>query len=180
MLARVVAVSLNSNHTFSKTNVKTIKLSEGLGIEGDAHFGRTVQHLYLKKKCPERHNRRQVHLMASERIKEWQAKGHAVWPGSLGENITTEGLDLERLPKGTRIRFEGGAQILLTGLRKPCRQIENFSTGLLDETISKDSENEPRFLAGIMAIVESDGYVSVGDKAEKCLPGKPFQPVDTV
>ena len=48
--AQVVAVSLNEDHTFSKINVETIALSKGLGVEADAHFGTTVQHLYIKKR----------------------------------------------------------------------------------------------------------------------------------
>ena len=91
MSAQVLAVSLNADHTFSKTNVETIILAKGLGVEGEVHLGKTVQHRYVKEKDPDRYNIRQVLLIASERVKEWQEKGHCVWPAALGENITTKG-----------------------------------------------------------------------------------------
>ena len=81
---------------------------------------------------------------------------------------------LETLPRNTRLRFKKSGQILLTGLRKPCHQIENFSQGLLAETISRDLNKNPRFSAGVMAIVESSGPVSVGDGIEIFLSAKPF------
>lgn len=44
MTARVVAVSVSSTHTFSKPLAGSIRLLEGLGVEGDAHCGTTVKH----------------------------------------------------------------------------------------------------------------------------------------
>lgn len=41
----VVAVSRNCAHTFSKPTQASIRVVPGLGVEGDAHFGTTVQHL---------------------------------------------------------------------------------------------------------------------------------------
>jgi hypothetical protein len=40
----VIAVSRNAHHTFSKANQEKIFLQAGLGVEGDAHLGKTVQH----------------------------------------------------------------------------------------------------------------------------------------
>lgn len=39
MEPRIVAVSAGATHTFSKTSQPQIRLLEGLGVEGDAHFG---------------------------------------------------------------------------------------------------------------------------------------------
>jgi hypothetical protein len=41
--ATVLAVCLNPEHTFSKGVQAMIQLRTGLGVEGDAHSGRTVQ-----------------------------------------------------------------------------------------------------------------------------------------
>jgi hypothetical protein len=62
MAALVTAVSRNSDHTFSKPNVLTIRLVAGLGIEGDAHYGHKVQHLFHARRNPDAPNLRQVHL----------------------------------------------------------------------------------------------------------------------
>ena len=40
----VTAVSRSPTHTFSKPNVGSIRLLAGLGVEDDAHLGRTVKH----------------------------------------------------------------------------------------------------------------------------------------
>ena len=175
ILAKVFAVSLSTEHSFTKKNVDSIKLVEGLGVEGDAHFGNTAQHLHIAKKDPDRPNRRQVLLLAAERIAEWQSHGHDVIAGSVGENITTEGLNLEMLSVGSRLVFANGAIILLTGLRRPCNQIEEFSEGLLNRTIVRRACKGPRFLAGVMAVVERSGVVTAGEIIEVALPQKPHE-----
>ena len=71
------------------------------GVEGDAHAGKYVKHRSRVKKDPNQLNIRQVHLMTSELLEELQGAGHHIKPGDLGENITTVGIDLINLPKGT-------------------------------------------------------------------------------
>ena len=41
---KVVAVARDDAHRFSKELVSEIRIVEGLGVEGDAHLGRTVKH----------------------------------------------------------------------------------------------------------------------------------------
>ena len=166
---------MNLDHGFSKTSVDTIRLVRGLGVEHDAHFGETVQHLHLIKKDPNRTNLRQVHLIALERINEWNRLGHPVCCGSLGENITTSGVDLEYLPAGTRMRFQSGAEVLLTGLRKPCHQVDKFSTGLLKLTMADSKDSEVPYQIGVMGIVVVAGEVVRGEEIQLCLPPKPYQ-----
>ena len=66
--AKVEAVSANKDHSFTKVNMDRIRVVRDHGVEADAHFGTTVQHLHLVKKDPTRPNLRQVHLIALERI----------------------------------------------------------------------------------------------------------------
>ena len=75
---KVEAVSTNTEHRFSKVNTNVIQLVRERGVEDDAHFGQTVQHLHLIKKDPSQVNLRQVHLIALERINEWNRLGHPV------------------------------------------------------------------------------------------------------
>ena len=85
---KVKAVSTNAEHRFSKVNTNVIQLVRERGVEDDAHFGQTVQHLHLIKKDPSQVNLRQVHLIALERINQWNRLGHPVRCGSLGENLS--------------------------------------------------------------------------------------------
>ncbi|MCO0599736.1 hypothetical protein NGI46_20250 [Peribacillus butanolivorans] len=62
----VIAVSKSDKHTFSKENCSNIKLLKGLGVEGDAHLGKTVKHRSRVANNPNQPNLRQVHLIHSE------------------------------------------------------------------------------------------------------------------
>src|SRR5690606_1734066 len=137
---RVVAVSRSASHSFHKANVSSIRVVEGLGVEGDAHFGKTVQHIFLIKKDPLQKNLRQVHLMHAELFDELRSKGFEVGPGRLGENVTTSGVDILKLPLGTKLHLGNEAVVELTGVRNPCRQIEGFQEGLLAEMVDKDEQ----------------------------------------
>ena len=44
MHARVEAVHLCGEHTFSKASQPEVELVAGMGVVGDAHFGATVRH----------------------------------------------------------------------------------------------------------------------------------------
>jgi MOSC domain-containing protein YiiM len=127
----VVCVSVSRTHTFSKKSVQSIRLNENFGAEGDAHAGSTDQHLFHIRRFGATPNLRQVHLIHAELFDELAAKGHSVCPGDLGENIVTRGVDLLSLPTGTCLKLGPLAVIEITGLRNPCKQIENFQGGCL-------------------------------------------------
>ena len=105
MKAHVTAVSSSSTHSFSKPNQSSIKLIVGEGVEGDAHRGTKVQHLFVMRHNPDQPNLRQVHLMHSELHEELREAGFDVTPGQMGENVTTRGIDILGLPTGTRLRL---------------------------------------------------------------------------
>ena len=97
---------------------QSIRLLHGLGGEGDAHLGVTVQHRSRVAKDPTRPNLRQVHLVHEELHDELRAGGFQIAPGAIGENITTRGIDLLALPRGARLHIgrqkKGRAGILPT------------------------------------------------------------------
>jgi MOSC domain-containing protein YiiM len=180
MLAIITAVSRSSVHNFSKLNVPAIRLVAGLGVEGDAHLGEKVQHLYHARKNPHAPNLRQVHLMHEELFDELRAAGFDVSPGAIGENVTTRGLDLLALPTGARLRLGGQAVIEITGLRNPCRQINAFQEGLTAAVLGRDAEGRLIRKGGVMAIVLSGGVVKAGDSVAVELPEgekRPLLPV---
>jgi MOSC domain-containing protein YiiM len=99
-MASVLAVHRSSSHSFSKFAEDAVTLVPGLGVQGDAHAGATVQHRSRVARDPSQPNLRQVHLLHAELFDALLASGFAVWPGDLGENITTRGVDLLALAAG--------------------------------------------------------------------------------
>ncbi|GAB3629590.1 Putative metal-sulfur cluster biosynthesis proteins YuaD [Pandoraea terrae] len=175
MIATVTTVSLNAEHTFSKPLQPSIRLLAGLGVEGDAHLGVTVQHLSRIKKDPTMPNLRQVHLIHGELFDELAGKGFTVAPGDLGENVTTRGIDLLALPEGTRLTLGGDAVIEITGLRNPCVQIDRFAKGLMHAVLDHTPDGSLIRKAGVMAIVVTGGEVKPGDAIEVTLPQAPHR-----
>jgi MOSC domain-containing protein YiiM len=176
-MSSVAAVSLGAGHRFSKTPSPGIRLLRGLGVAGDAHMGETVKHRSRVRRDPMQPNLRQVHLIHAELFDELRAKGFAVKPGELGENITTSGVDLLALPTGTRLHLGASAVVEVTGLRNPCIQIDNFQKGLMAATLDKDADGNLVRKAGIMSIVIAEGDVRPGDAVGVELPTMPHRPL---
>ncbi|HYJ70345.1 MAG TPA: MOSC domain-containing protein [Nocardioidaceae bacterium] len=172
MLGEVVAVHRSESHTFSKTRADSIRLLEGLGVEGDAHCGATVKHRSRVAADPSQPNLRQVHLIHAELLDELGGFGFAVDAGDLGENITTRGLDLLGLPVGARLTI-GDAVITVMGLRNPCQQINNFRPGLLKRVLRTDDEGNVERLAGVMGTVARGGLIRAGNGITVALPPTP-------
>ncbi|MGO2607296.1 MAG: MOSC domain-containing protein [Brachybacterium tyrofermentans] len=112
-------------------------------------------------------------------FEELAADGHVVEPGQLGENITTAGIDLLSLPVGTRLHI-GDAVIVVTGLRNPCQQINDFQPGLLKRVLRKDDTGEVQRLTGVMGIVARSGTVRPSDPITVELPPEPHHPLAKV
>ncbi len=162
---RVVAVSSRAGHGVGKTNRESVRLITGLGVEGDAHFGATVRHRSRVAKDPTQPNLRQVHLVDAARLRELGLQA-----GVIGENITTAGIDLLGVPRGTRLRLGNTAVVEVTGLRNPCKQLEKIRPGLMQECLERRPDGELVRKAGVMAIVIEAGEVRPGDSVEVHLP----------
>jgi MOSC domain-containing protein YiiM len=176
----VRAVHVSTLHSFSKFTEPAIRLIAGFGVEGDAHAGTTVKHRSRVARHPQAPNLRQVHLLHAELFDELMAAGFAVWPGELGENVTTHGVDLLGLPTGTRLHLGSEAIVELTGLRNPCSQIDRFQTGLMAATLARDAAGQLVRKAGVMAIVLQGGAVQAGDSIRIHLPSGEVQPLEPV
>ena len=169
----MLSVSQSSKHNFSKDRVDSVLLVEGLGVDGDAHSGTTVQHVFRKRFHPTEPNLRQVHLIQAELFDELEQDGFQVRPGDLGENITTHGIDLLNLAEGTLLRIGPDAVVQVTGLRNPCRQIDRFQAGLLKAVLPHDSAGKTVRKTGVMGIVLSGGRVNVDDEIRTEVPAGP-------
>jgi len=171
--AVVAAVSRDPAHSFSKPSRTSIMLVAGLGVEGDAHAGRTVQHRSRIARDPSAPNLRQVHLIHAELHDELNVLGYAVAPGDMGENITTRGLDVLGLPSGARLRLGAQAVVEVTGLRNPCTQLDGFRPGLMRAVLDRDEDGGIVRKAGVMAIVLGSGVIRPGDPIEIAYPAEP-------
>jgi len=91
MKAKVISVNISDKKGMRKKPVKEAEIITDHGIKGDAHAS-SAWH-------------RQISLLALESIKKMQDLGLKVNPGDFAENITTEGIDLIKLPIGTRMKI---------------------------------------------------------------------------
>ncbi|MGW5958722.1 MOSC domain-containing protein [Methylorubrum thiocyanatum] len=173
MSGRVVAVAKDGEHRFSKQLAREIRVIAGLGVEDDAHQGTTVKHRSRVAIDPAQPNLRQVHLIPSELFVELHRKGFAIQPADLGENITTEAIELLSLPRGTLLRIGADAVLEITGLRNPCVQIDRFRPGLLKAVVGKGPNGEVILRAGVMTIVREGGAIRPGDAIAAKLPPMP-------
>jgi len=180
MTGKVTAVSRSATHSLIKSNETSIHLQAGLGVAGDAHAGTTVKHRSRVARNPHDPNLRQVHLIHAELHEELRAAGFNVLAGQMGENITTQGVDLLRLPTGTRLRLGNEALIEITGLRNPCAQLNKIQPGLLAAVLDHDAQGNLIRKAGVMAVVVSDGRVRPEDVVTVELPELPHHPLEPV
>jgi hypothetical protein len=180
MSATVATVSRSFKHHFSKNNEVTIRLIAGSGVEGDVHAGAMVKHRYSRTRGAQI-NLRQVHLIPEELLDELRASGFEVWPGALGDNINTRGIDLIALPESSLLHIGEAVVLRVTGLRAPCRQMDKFASGLVAAVIGRpDKAGKRKSRAGVMAVVIVGGEIKSGDRIRVEIPDGEFRPLKNV
>jgi MOSC domain-containing protein YiiM len=146
--ARIVQISV-SNGGVPKQPVASARVT-GLGLEGDAHRNRDHHG------GPER----AVCLFALETIHELQAEGHPVTPGSLGENVTIEGLDWNAVTPGARLRLGSAVVLEVSRYTTPCFNIKRAFT---DGDYSRVSQKRHPGRSRVYARVVTAGTIETGD-----------------
>lgn len=155
MTGEVVQVNISQGGV-PKLPVPLAKLTP-FGIEGDrwAH--------------PSIHGgpRKAVLLIASEVIGHLVKAGFPVAYGSLGENITTRGLDPRQMRVGHAFRV-GNARIELTKLRVPCATLEPYGAGIQKQIFDNlarvgDPSSPVWGWSGFYAAVTEPGLIQAGD-----------------
>ena len=180
MAGTVLAVNCSATHSLSKGGQLAIHLLAGLGVADDAHAGVTIQHRSRVARDPSQPNLRQVHLIHTELHEELRERGFNVTAGQMGENITTQGIDLLGLPTGARLQLGDEAMIEITGLRNPCKQLETIQRGLMAAVLDRDANGALIRRAGVMAIVLVGGVVRPDDEIAIELPPLPHTPLQPV
>lgn len=111
---------------------------------------------------------RAVCLYSLERILELQAEGHAIYPGSIGENITITGLAWPELAAGQRWRFGDEVILELVKQTDPCK---NIAASFVDGNFKRVEHrgDVPPHWARWYTRVERGGRLRVGDPIERVL-----------
>jgi MOSC domain-containing protein YiiM len=139
---RINAISISQQRGTKKDNVPSARLETDSGINGDAHAGDW---------------HRQVSLLAVESINKMKAAGAKVSPGDFAENITTEGIDLQSLVIGAKLRLGADAEVEVTQFGKACHNRCEIYKQLGDCVMPRE---------GIFAKVTKAGPIRVGDIIE--------------
>ncbi|NLM52047.1 MAG: MOSC domain-containing protein [Firmicutes bacterium] len=106
-MAKVVAINLSRKKGVIKTPIPEGNFLEDFGLEGDAHAGKW---------------HRQVSLLGVESIEKMKAIGiKGLCEGKFAENITTEGIELYKLPIGTKLQIGETIQEV-TQIGKECHE----------------------------------------------------------
>jgi len=100
----VLHVCVGERRGIRKRAVQSGLLQRDHGLQGDAHAGNW---------------HRQVSLLAEADIDQMRARGLTLEPGAFGENLVVQGLALEALGAGTRLRL-GDAELEITQIGKVC------------------------------------------------------------
>ncbi len=135
-----------------KRRVTDAKLSL-LGLQGDEQDDK-VHH-----GGPER----AVCIFSLEKVRALQAEGHPIEPGSVGENLTVEGIRWESVMPGVRLRI--GPEVLLevTSFTSPCKTIRQ---SFIDGRFVRISQKVHPGWSRVYARVVAEGDVRLGDSIE--------------
>ena len=138
-MGKLIAICISEKKGTQKVPVESAVLREDHGIEGDAHAGNW---------------HRQVSLLGQESVNRLQEKiSIPLFPGAFAENILCEGIELYRLPVGTRLHI-GTALCEVTQIGKECHA---------DCAIRRQAGDCVMPREGIFVIVLEEGDAKAGD-----------------
>jgi MOSC domain-containing protein YiiM len=123
------------------------------------------------------HRDQAVCLFSVEMLKRLCDEGFPLFPGALGENFTTEGLDYHTVRPGQAYRVGKEVVIRITRVRTPCRTIAVYGEGLLramfDAEVRRGNADTPLWgKSGFYAEVLREGTVFPGDEIVAFSPDK--------
>lgn len=137
----VVAVCISDARGTPKRVIARGRLVADHGLEGDAHAGDW---------------HRQVSLLSMDKIRRFNAVGGGARDGDFGENVIVDGIDLAKLPVGTRLRI-GETVMEVTQIGKKCHRHCHIFHRIGDCIMPRE---------GIFAKVVQGGWLQRGDPVE--------------
>jgi len=155
--ARIVRISVSPGGV-PKWPVPSARVT-ALGLEGDAQ--RDLEH----HGGPER----ALCIFSQERIQALQAEGHPITPGSIGENLTIEGIDWNAVMPGTYLRLGEDVVVQVTRYTSPCL---NITASFLHRDYSRVSQKRHPGDSRVYARVLRDGSLTSGDPVQLLTEGE--------
>ncbi|MBI4151461.1 DUF1653 domain-containing protein [Candidatus Woesearchaeota archaeon] len=121
-------------------------------------------------------------LYSLECLKRLQNEGFPVSPGTLGENVTTEGLDYHAVRIGDIYQLGPKVRVRINKIRTPCQRIadaygEEIITAMFDGRVKRCDYTSPKWgMTGFYAEVFRQGMLQRGDDIERLSEGDPDIP----
>lgn len=146
---KIVSINYSTTKGTSKVPIKSAKLIEQFGLEGDVHAGSD--------------DLRQVSLLPIESIRKIKGcpkikkSDLEIGPGDFAENITTEGLDLASLKIGDRLKIGPDVILEISKIGKECHSHCEIYKKIGDCIMPKE---------GIFGRVIKGGIINTGDRIE--------------
>jgi MOSC domain-containing protein YiiM len=149
-VGRIVQISVSPGGV-PKLPVEAARITTD-GVEGDAQRDR------------EHHGGpdRAVCVYSMDAIRALVAEGHVVAPGTLGENVTVEGLDWSRVEPGARLRLGAGVLLEVTRYTSPCL---NIKAAFVGGEFGRVSQKRHPGWSRVYTRVLREGTIRTGDPA---------------
>lgn len=147
---RIVQISVSAGGV-PKRPIDIVHVSPD-GLAGDAHRDR------------EHHGgpERAVCVYSMEAIRALMAEGHAIGPGTLGENVTVEGLDWARVEPGARLALGDAVLLEVTRYTSPCF---NIKAAFVGGEFARVSQKRHPGWSRVYTRVLREGTIRTGDPA---------------
>ncbi len=138
---RLLSIAVGDQPGLWKRPVSSGRLIADHGLQGDRHAGA---------------GSRQISLLDASVAAAMRSAGIPVRPGALGENFVIEGIPLQELRPGARLRI-GSAVLEITHVRPACNSVRQLDPRALKALVGH---------SGQMARVVTSGEIFPGDDAE--------------
>jgi MOSC domain-containing protein YiiM len=140
-MGKILAICTSEKKGTAKQMINEAEFKVDHGIVGDAHAGNW---------------HRQISLLSFEKIEDFRSRGGEVDFGAFGENVVVEGIDLSKLPVGTKLAI-GDILLEVTQIGKVCHDRCHIFYTVGDCIMPRE---------GIFTKVLKGGMVKVGDTIE--------------